>query len=73
MMKMLVKHSSKVILSRLKTSSSIFLLGGYYSIRYPTYRDTIPINLRFIVLNTVMFQSMNDDIFDSNEAMEQIK
>ena len=42
------------------------LLGGYYSIRSST-------NLRFIALNTAMFQPHLTDHFDSNEALEQIE
>jgi hypothetical protein len=51
----------------------IFLLGGYYSIRHQTLKDNNQINLRFIVLNTVMFQPQHVDQFDLNDPIEQIE
>lgn len=64
-MKMLVKHFSKVIHS-FEHISNRFLSGGYYSILSPT-------NLRFIALNTAMFQPHLLGFFDSREASEQIE
>ncbi len=50
-----------------------FILGGYYSIRYRTSKQNNQIMLRFVVLNTAMFQPQYADSFYSNEAIQQIE
>ncbi|CAF4040933.1 unnamed protein product [Rotaria sp. Silwood2] len=49
-----------------------FLKGGYYSIRFRTLINKRQTFLRFIALNTAMFQPQYMDYFDSNEPNEQI-
>lgn len=51
------------------------ILGGYYSIRRQTFEDKNSKNtsfIRFVVLNTVMFQPAYIQYFDSNEIIDQI-
>jgi len=50
-----------------------FLRGGYYSLRHQTYKKTNRLTLRFVVLNTAMFQPQYSSYFNSNEPMEQIE
>jgi hypothetical protein len=50
-----------------------FILGGYYSIRHQTLKGNNQINLRFVALNTAMFQQQYADHFDSNEPLQQIE
>lgn len=69
MILMLVKHFSKVISIFIKNFKQFYYLGGYYSIRYPSQKQ----NLRFIALNTVMFQPQYSDHFDPNEPIQQIE
>jgi hypothetical protein len=52
-----------------------YILGGYYSIRYQSFeQDDRPEKsfLRFVVLNTAMFQPDYVDYFDKNEIIDQI-
>lgn len=50
-----------------------FILGGYYSLRFRTLKDKHQKLLRFIVLNTAMFQPQYNDFFDPHEPIEQIQ
>ncbi|CAF4362627.1 unnamed protein product [Rotaria socialis] len=50
-----------------------FFKGGYYSLRFRTSKDKQQTLLRFIVLNTAMFQPQYNDFFDLHEPIEQIQ
>ncbi|CAF3750258.1 unnamed protein product [Rotaria magnacalcarata] len=50
-----------------------FFKGGYYSLRFRTSKDKQQTLLRFIVLNSAMFQSQYNDFFDLHEPIEQIQ
>ncbi|CAF1272776.1 unnamed protein product [Adineta ricciae] len=50
-----------------------FLKGGYYSIRFQTLRNNKQVMLRFVVLNTGMFQPYILDFFNTKDAIEQIE
>ncbi|CAF0876218.1 unnamed protein product [Rotaria sp. Silwood1] len=50
-----------------------FLKGGYYSLNFRPLKNKPQTVLRFIALNTAMFQPQYMDYFDSNEPNEQIE
>ncbi|CAF4437866.1 unnamed protein product, partial [Adineta steineri] len=50
-----------------------FEKGGYYTLRHHTLKENKQIILRFVVLNSVMFQARYEDFFDSNEPIQQIE
>ncbi|UJR35397.1 hypothetical protein I4U23_028154 [Adineta vaga] len=50
-----------------------FFQGGYYSIRHRTLQENDQITLRFVVLNTAMFQPHLLESFDTNDILQQIE
>jgi len=52
-----------------------YILGGYYSIRYQSFglnNHKEKSFLRFVILNSAMFQPDYVEFFDTNEAIDQI-
>ncbi len=52
-----------------------YILGGYYSIRCQSFGQDNQQEksfLRFVVLNSAMFQPEYVEFFDTNEAIDQI-
>ena len=50
-----------------------FTLGGYYSIRHRASNEYNQTVLRFVVLNTAVFQPYYGDYFHPADAIEQIQ